>query len=186
MAMLYDITLKITTTMIRDALTNEDIARSGHLGTHFDLMDKTFPLEYTRRKGIVFDVRGIRDREIGLGDVDLSRVEEGMFAAFCTGFLEEAGYGCSRYFREHPVLSMDLIHALVEKRVSIIGIDAAGVRRGKEHTPTDQWCADRGVFIVENLSGLEPLVGKDDVIINTFPMNYVGLTGLPSRVIAEA
>lgn len=183
--MLYDITLSITTLMVRDALLNEDIARSGHLGTHFDLMDKTFPLEYTRRKGVVFDVRGIRDREIGIADVDTSKVEEGMFCAFCTGFLEEAGYGSERYFREHPVLSLDLIHALVSKRISIIGIDAAGVRRGKEHTPTDQWCADRGVFIVENLSSLEPLIGKENVIINTFPMNYVGLTGLPSRVIAE-
>ena len=26
-----------------------------------------------------------------------------------------------------------------------IGVDFAGVRRGKEHTPMDQYCADRGV-----------------------------------------
>ena len=80
---------------------------------------------------------------------------------------------------------MDLIQLLVEKGVSIIGVDCAGVRRGKEHTPTDQYCADRGVFIVENLWGLEQLLDSDHWTIHTYPMNYADVTGLPCRVIAE-
>ncbi|MCR5373060.1 MAG: cyclase, partial [Solobacterium sp.] len=44
--MRIDITLRITPGMIRDAQGNERKALSGHLGTHFDVMDKEFPLDY--------------------------------------------------------------------------------------------------------------------------------------------
>ena len=54
---------------------------------------------------------------------------------------------------------------------------------GKEHTPTDSYCASNNVFIIENLCNLGLILGNS--IINTYPMNYVGLTGLPCRVVAE-
>ncbi len=49
-----------------------------------------------------------------------------------------------------------LIDALLEKNVSIIGVDCAGVRNG---------------------------IGR--CVINTYPMNYAEMTGLPCRVVAE-
>jgi kynurenine formamidase len=36
--------------MITDAQGNIKKALSGHLGTHFDVMDQEFPLEYVERK----------------------------------------------------------------------------------------------------------------------------------------
>ena len=144
--MLADITLKITPKMMLDANGNEKKTLTGHLGTHFDVMDKEFPLEYTRRKGIVFDVSAVKERDIESSDIDLEAVEQDVFVAFRTGFIEEAGYGSERYFKEHPQLSPELIDILLDKKISIIGIDFAGVRRGKEHVPTDQRCADHGVF----------------------------------------
>ena len=149
--MKIDITLKITPKMAADAQGNEKKAFVGHLGTHFDVMNKEFPLEYTERNGIVFDVSNVKDRDITVADIDISRVTKDMFVAFYTGFIEKEGYGTKKYFTEHPQLSNELIDALLQKNVSIIGVDFAGVRRGKEHTPMDQHCADRGVFIVENL-----------------------------------
>ena len=59
------------------------------------------------------------------------------------------------------------------------------MRRGSEHTPKDQYCADRGVFVVENLLGLEKLLGYADFTVYTFPMSYADMSGLPCRVIAE-
>ncbi|MBR0418218.1 MAG: cyclase family protein [Erysipelotrichaceae bacterium] len=183
--MLIDITLRITPQMAKDAQGNEKCALVGHLGTHFDVMNKEFPLEYTRRKGIVFDVSGIIDRDIESTDIDINKVNEDMFVAFYSGFIEEAGYGSAVYFHEHPQLSRELIGALVEKKVSIIGIDFAGVRRGKEHPQTDQYCADRNVFIIENLCNLKELIDKENIVINTYPMSYAEMTGLPCRVVAE-
>ncbi len=181
--MLVDITLKVTPKMVTDAQGTERKAFTGHLGTHFDVMDKVFPLEYTERKGIVFDVSSVRDRDISADDIDLEKVGADMFVAFCTGFIEEAGYGTEEYAHGHPQLSVGLIDALLDRGVSVIGIDAAGVRRGKEHTPTDQRCADRGVFIVENLCNLKSVAGE--CVIRTFPMNFAGMSGLPCRVVAE-
>ncbi len=217
--MLIDITLKITPKMALDAQGNEKKALVGHLGTHFDVMDKEFPLEYTRRQGIVFDVsRAAKEgREIGLEDVGLAAgpsagtdasasaglsasagtaagrdaepdIQEGMFVAFFTGFIEREGYGSKAYFREHPQLSKALIEELVRRKVSLIGVDFAGVRRGREHTPTDQYCADRGVFIIENLCALgEVATASNDgrFTAHTYPMRYAEMTGLPCRVVAE-
>lgn len=181
--MLIDITLKITPQMVTDAQGNTKKAFAGHLGTHFDVMDKEFPLAYTRRRGIVFDVSSVHNRDIDLTDVDLDKVQPEMFVAFYTGFLEKTGYGSQEYFTEHPQLSDALIDALLRKGISIIGVDFAGIRRGKEHTPKDQHCADQGVFVIENLCNLKAVVGE--CIVNTYPMNYAEMTGLPCRVVAE-
>ena len=174
--MKIDITLKVT----------PKSATVDHLGTHFDIMDKEFPLEYTQRKGIVFDARGVKGRDIDTIDIDLDKVEKGMFVAFYTGFVDEVGYGTDKYFKEHPQLSNELLKKLLEKQVSIIGVDFAGVRRGAEHTPMDQYCADRGVFIVENLCSLEKVLENGGAFTaNTYPMNFAGLTGVPCRVVAD-
>ena len=183
--MLIDITLKITPKMVTDAQGNEKKSLVGHLGTHFDVMNKEFPLDYTKRKGIVFDVSNVSDRDVGLMDIDIDSVNSDMFVAFYTGFIEKEGYGGKTYFTEHPQLSDELIDSLLDKGVSIIGVDFAGVRRGKEHTPKDQYCADRGVFIIENLCNLQELNNKEDIVFNTYPMNYADMTGLPCRVVAE-
>ena len=182
--MLIDITMPITPQMLAEAKKLENKALEGHLGTHFDVMDKEFPLAYTRRKGIVFDVSCVKDRDIAAGDIDLEQVAPEMFVAFFTGFSQP--YGTQRYYQAHPQLSVALIQALLEKQVSVIGLDCAGIRRGAEHIPMDQRCADRGVFVIENLRQLPSLLeagGK--FIAHTYPMPLTGVTGLPCRVIAE-
>ena len=184
--MLIDITLKITPKMVKDAQGNEKKALVGHLGTHFDVMNKIFPLEYTKRNGVVFDVSDVKDRDIEISDIDIDRVKENSFVAFYTGFIETAGYGSPEYFHNHPQLSDALTEELIKRKISIIGIDCAGIRRGKEHTPKDQYCADNNVFVVENLCNLKKLSEiKSEFIINTYPMNYAEMSGLPCRVIAE-
>lgn len=184
--MLIDITLKITSDMVRDAGGNEKKSLSGHLGTHFDVMNKEFPLEYTERCGIVFDVSKVKNRDIDIEDIDVQSIEKDTFVAFYTGFIEKVGYGGKIYFTEHPQLSNELIDILLNEGVSIIGVDFAGVRRGKEHTPKDQYCADRGVFIVENLCNLKGVIEAGGLFTAyTFPMSYEGMTGLPCRVVAK-
>jgi kynurenine formamidase len=184
-----DITTNISSELLTRAQKNLKLAFNGHVGTHFDVMDKEFPLEYMDLKAIVFDVTGYADKEeIGVDGIRLDNVSEGMFVGFHTGFIEQEGYATKRYFSQHPQLSFDLIHALLDKHICIIGVDFAGVRRGNEHTPTDQLCADRGVFIVENLCNLSALLdGKTHTTckIGTYPVKFAGQTGLPCRVIAR-
>ncbi len=184
--MYIDITLKITPKMATDAQGNEKKALVGHMGTHFDVMNKEFPLEYLERNAIVFDVSSITSRDIEISDIDISKVEKDMFVAFYSGYIEKEGYGSKAYFSEHPQLSNELIQALVQKEISILGIDFAGVRRGKEHTPTDQFCADNGIFIVENLCNLSEITKHACYFqAYTSPMNFTDTTGIPCRVIAK-
>ncbi|MBE6728489.1 MAG: cyclase [Ruminococcaceae bacterium] len=184
--MLIDITLNVTPEMLKEASELKNPALIGHLGTHFDAMDKQFPLEYTKLDGIVFDVSAVKERDIDINDINLSPVQKNMFIAFFTGFIDEIGYGNNGYFSAHPQLSKELIEALIQKGVSIIGLDFAGVRRGAEHIPTDQYCAEFGTFIIENLVNLNALLEKGGKFTaNTYPMNIQGITGLPCRVIAE-
>jgi len=184
--MLIDITLKITPKMIADAQKMENKSLAGHLGTHFDVMDKEFPLEYTKRRGIVFDVSHIRGRDIEETDIDFSRIEKDMFVAFCTDYISEVEYGLPEYFSSHPQLSHGLIEKLVEQGISIIALDCSGIRRAPEHIPKDRYCAEHDVFVVENLVNLKELLAHGDTFTaHTYPLNYADMTGLPCRVVAE-
>jgi kynurenine formamidase len=186
--MLVDLSVEVTGFARGEAIKMEKMTSFGHLGTHFDVMNKEFPLSYTRREAIVFDASGIEDRDISAADIDCSKIEKGMFVAFHTGFVERVGYASKRYFSEHPQLSDELIEDLLERKISIIGIDFAGVRRGNEHTPKDRYCADRGVFIVENLCNLAAVLGggkQRRFVANTYPIKFSGMTGLPCRVVGE-
>ena len=184
--MMIDITLQVTPEMLGTAWNNTAKSLVGHLGTHFDVMDKEFPLDYTQRQGVVLDVSHIRDRDIEISDVDLTKVGREMFVAFYTGYIEEVEYGTPRYFKEHPQLSPELIDALLDKQISIIGLDCAGIRRAPEHVPADQRFAERGVFVVENLWNLKALLPvRTPFSLRTYPMRISGITGLPCRVVAE-
>ena len=186
--MKIDLTVPVKEEQWHDVFKNEKMASLGHLGTHFDVRDKPFNLDNTRRTGKVVDVSQVRGRDIDLEDITGIEIAPADFVMFHTGFLKQVGYGTKTYFSDHPQLSMALIHHLLDKKVSLIGIDAAGVRRGEEHTPTDQLCADRGVFIIENLTNLDVLLekaGSQPISVHTFPINFEGMSGLPCRVIAE-
>ena len=183
--MLIDLTLRVTPQMIADAEGNEKKAFTGHLGTHFDVMNKEFPLIYTELLGIVFDVSKVLEREIDVSDINVGAIGDAKFIAFYSGMIERETYGSVAYFKEHPQLSHTLIDTLLEKNISIIGVDFAGLRRGSEHTPKDQYCADHGVFIVENLVNLGAgLLSNHHFTARTYPMNFSDMTGLPCRVIA--
>jgi kynurenine formamidase len=152
------------------------------------VMDKEFPLEYVKREGMVFDVKDVGNGEIDSEHINIALLRKSMFVAFYSGYGEIHAYGTKEYSTTHPQLSRNLIDILLEKGISIIGIDFAGVRRGAEHTPMDQYCADRGVFIVENLCHLDKIVaGNKEMacIIHTYPIHFSGLSGLPCRVVAE-
>lgn len=186
--MIIDLTTLVKKDMIKGAITHVDVASSGHLGTHFDVMNKEFPLEFIERNGVVFDVSQIKDRDIEIHDIDINLVKKDMFVAFNFGYIEKVPYGTKEYFKNHPQLSNELIEELLKRRVSIIGVDCSGVRRGQEHGIADQKCADNGAFVIENLCNLKEVL-KDktnaEFIANTYPIKFEGMSGLPCRVVAK-
>ena len=186
--MKIDLSVKIKEAQWNGVLAKRSMTAFGHLGTHIDVMDKDFPLENAIRRGSVVDVSFVRGRDIEIADADWSEVSEGDFVMLHTGFLKETGYGSEEYSGTYPQLSTQLLSFLVDRKVSLVGIDAPGIRRAGERAQTDQNCADRGVFVVENMANLDRLysaAGHARLTVYTFPMNLVATTGLPCRVIAE-
>ncbi len=186
--MLIDISLPLTEKIIDEKVIHlQKEAFTGHVGTHVDVMDKPFPLEYSKREGVLFDVRGITERDIDISDVDLDAVKADMIVLFYSGFIEKEAYGTFVYEKKHPQLSDALIAALLDRHVSLIGLDFAGIRRPPEHGKNDQLCADHGAFVIENLCGLGQIHSRGK--------NFTGYimplrmsehySGLPCRILAD-
>lgn len=186
--MLIDLTLPISIGQISGG---EEFVRkiieAGHAGTHFDVMDKTFPIESFRTRGKVIDISHIRDREVEIGDLDGFVLEEGDILIFHTGWVEELGYDISgKYITKSAELSDELVAHIATSGVRLIGVDAAGVQKAKKHAAVDQYCADRNVFIVENLNNVRSLLDQGrPFTVYTAPLNRTDLSGLPCRVLAE-
>ena len=191
--MKIDLSLPLTQPMLKK-LANLTKSRAhinffGHMGTHLDLMGKTFDLNMTETMGQVFDVRAITDREILPEDIDLSSSQPGDFVMFYTGSLDRYGYGNNEYFLlSEPQLSYPLTDLLIEKKIAYIGVDMGGARKMAEHPIFDQYCADRNVFIVENLANLKQLYEQTQnqrFQAHIYPLSLADATGLPCRVIAQ-
>ena len=164
------------------------VVQFGHIGTHFDAMNKKFPLENTERRGILFDVSHVKEREIEATDINMDKITEHDFIMLYTGCLQENKFGTPAYLQTRLELSNALITYIINKKVSIIGIDFPGIRKQAEHARADQYCADHGVFVIENLANLDALLAAakgQPFLVHTYPVNYEGLTGLPCRVVAE-
>ena len=164
------------------------LEKQGHVGTHFDVMDKEFSIDKIITKGRIFDISHIKTGEVKVNDLDLSSVEKGDFVMFYSGILKQLRYGSKEYFSTHIELSNELINYLIDKEVHFIGIDMSGTQKPDTHLYIDQYCADRGVFIIENLDNLDLLLenaSNKSFTVYTFPVNMSGFSGLPCRVIAE-
>ena len=73
MGMKIDLTVELTKDRLDHLMarsSKKGLMSVGHFGTHFDAMGKTFPLDFTESRGIVFDVSSIEGRELDAGDND--------------------------------------------------------------------------------------------------------------------
>lgn len=191
--MKIDLSFKVEKKVLDEVLglstqTNKNLEKAGHIGTHFDVMDGEFSIENILTKGKVFDISHIKTGEVKATDLNLSTVQENDFVMFYSGILKEYAYGTKDYFSTYIELSDELIDYLINKKVSFIGVDMAGAKKPEDHPRIDQYCADRGIFIIENLNNLDLLLKETSgkpFTVYTFPVNMSGFSGLPCRVVAE-
>lgn len=180
--MLVDLSLEID----QSKIPNDSPFRAlGHVGTHFDVMDAAFPLESFRTKAQLVDISHVRDREVEVADLP-ETIEAGGMLILHTGYMDEIGYHGKGYNQRSAELSDAAVERITDAQVKLIGVDAAGVQKPKKHVAVDHYCAERGIFIIENLNNVAKLLETGgDITIFTMPMNYAGLSGLPCRVLAE-
>ncbi len=168
------------------------VARIGHLGTHIDLIDvPADQLELDRfiRTGKIVHVENIYDRPIEPANfAGQLPIAPGDLVVFKTDWFANC-YATEFYLKgrpdgSHPELSDATLDYLIERRVSFIGIDAAGVKKMAGHPKADTHCAAHNVFVIENVVNLDKMP-QDRFKAYCFPLNLKNSSGLPMRLVAE-
>jgi kynurenine formamidase len=163
-----------------------------HSGTHIDAPSHyiaggrsidTFAPDRFIAPGMVVDARGYAaDAPIGAAVLDGYDLQPGMIVVIRTGW--EAFWQDARYF-QHPYLSVDLAHALVERRVSLVAIDALNVDStpgGGESAHAVLLGAD--LLIAENLCNLDALICGQAYMFAIVPLLLHAADGAPARALA--
>lgn len=157
---------------------------NSHFGTHIDApahmlprgrtLDQ-FPPEAFVGEALVLDVRG--QREIR---ADLSQARSGDIVLLCTG---RSALQRDRYFELAPSLSRQTAEALVKKGVKMVGMDTFSPDGIEGGFPIHHLLLGEDILILENLTGLEPLVGKR-ILLVAAPLKLSKADGAPCRVFA--
>lgn len=154
-----------------------------NMGTHIDVMGIDVELELERLigKGVKFDISHITDRPVETYDVDLSQIRGGEFVFFQTNWDK---YLMEDKYNDHPEISLELVQRLLELDVNMIGIDALGLGKGRNHGVIDVLLGKCKKYAIENLCNLDKIPEKDFKVY-CFPTKIEGLDALPARLVVE-
>ena len=144
-----------------------------------------FPLErFVDLPTVVVDVR---DKIDSAGRIDegaiTSAVKIGHALLLCTGWSKHWGtdeYGSGR----HPWINGATAQMLVDKGVTLYGVDTLNADSFADRArPVHSILLRAGIPIIENLTGLEKLLGRD-VRLHAAPLPIVGFGSCPVRAFA--
>lgn len=154
-----------------------------HSATHIDVVSRDVQILVDRfiGPGKLLDMTGIEDRPIGPEDCLQSNICKGDFVLFKTGW--DRYLGTQKYF-QHPELSPETVEWLTNKQVNMVGIDASGLGRGKNHGLYDRLLTEKGIYVIENLTNLDR-VTAETFRVYCFPLSIEKAEALPARVLVE-
>lgn len=171
--------------MERDGYTDHYISTNTHTGTHIDAplhmiadvkaLDQ-IPIEQFVGPGRLIEVTD----GFNLESLEQANIQAGDIVLFHTGMSNH--YHEPVYFEKYPVMSEEIAHWLVERKVKMIGVDAGSVD-DVDGFPIHKILLAGNVLIVENLTNLYKLSGKEFTVY-ALPMK-LDIDGAPARVIAE-
>lgn len=168
----------------KDGFNDHLVSVGTHVGTHIDapfhmLADgetlDQIPVDKFVGSGCYIKVDGEFDLE-AIKQVD---IREGDIVLFHTGAIEY--YHEPRYYQDTPEMPEDVAHYLVEKKIKMVGMDMSGP--DEQPFKTHKILLGGGVLIIENLTNLDKLAGKDFTVY-ALPIK-LELDGAPARVIAQ-
>lgn len=143
-----------------------------HAGTHLDcpmhLLDcpermADFPLESFSGKGCLIDARGE-------GTIDYraeyDEIRSGDIVLILTGM--DCAYGSERYYSGHPAVTGKLADFFISRKIKMLGIDMPSP--DFPPFPVHKLLLGNGIFILENLTGLEQLLGLKNFEVFAVPL----------------
>jgi kynurenine formamidase len=156
------------------------VSMGTHVGTHIDAPAhmieggknlSEYPIERFQGRGhLITDFLAVKSVDLQEGDIVL----------FHTGLYH--AYHEPRYFTDYPAMSEEVAQYLIEKKVGMVGVDTCSVD-SKEGFPIHKLLLGAEILIIENLTNLEPLTGKE-FRVHAYPLK-LEIDGAPARVVAE-
>ncbi len=180
-----DPSIKIETAGVfdRDGWCDHLLSIGTHVGTHIDApmhmladgksLDK-MPIEQFVGRGVCVDVSS------GFGGVKSVDIQSGDIVLLHTGMGDK--YHDPVYFETYPVMPEEIANYLIGRGSKMIGIDACSVD-DVDGFPIHKLLLGKQVLIIENLTNLEQLFGKE-FRVYALPLKLT-VDGAPARVIAE-
>jgi kynurenine formamidase len=177
--------LKDERNMEQDGYCIWQLSSSMHAGTHVDcpmhlVNSATFigeyPLESFMGKASLLDASG--QDIIAMKNEYYEKVREGEILLIYTGF--DKYYGTKEYYESHPVITEDMAKFLVERRIKLVGIDmpSPDCKPYKAH----KILLEGGIFILENLTGLDKLLHEEDIEMFAQPLKLAAEASLVRAV----
>ncbi len=156
-----------------------------HNGTHIDApwhmvadgkkLDEILVEQFVGRGKLV----EVKDKKFNLGAVKQAGIEASDIVLFNTGMSEV--FHQPEYFNDRPQMSEEIANFLVERKVKMVGVDMCSP--DKEPFPVHRILLGAEILIIENLTNLDELTGKEFTVY-ALPLK-LQLDGAPARVIAE-
>ena len=152
-----------------------------HSGTHIDcpmhLLDSSammadYPLELFAGRGCLLDARSGVDIDY-MEEYD-KLVRKGDIVLILTGM--DLYYGSEKYYSGHPVVTERLAHFLVSREIRMLGMDMPSP--DYPPFPVHKSLLGKGIFILENLTGLEKLLEFKDFEVIAAPLKICAEAGL--------
>lgn len=152
-------------------------------GTHIDVMGVgvELPLDRLIGKGIKYDVSHILERPVEAGDIDLSLIDGGEYIFFQTNWDK---YVMEDRYNDHIEVSVELVEKLAAMDINMIGIDAPGIGRSRNHGMIDRILGEAGKYAIENLCNLDKIPEKGFKVY-CLPSKTEGLDVLQTRILVE-
>ena len=167
----------------RDGWCDHLVSLGTHVGTHIDApmhmladgksLDK-MPIEQFVGRGVCIDVSS------GFGVVKSADIQSGDIVLLHTGMADK--YHDPLYFETYPVMTEEIANYLIGRGSKMIGVDAGSVDNA-DGFPIHKILLGSQVLIIENLTNLEQLLGKQ-FRVYALPIKLC-VDGAPARVIAE-
>jgi len=94
-------------------------------------------------------------------------------------------FGTPDYVHEFPGLSVEAVHWLADRKITMFGVEAVSpAPEGEPNYRAHLACAERGITHMECLTNLDKLVGKGRFRFAGFPLRIKGGTASPIRAVA--
>lgn len=168
----------------KDGFNDHYVSIGTHVGTHIDaplhmIADgKTLdqiPIDQFFGRGVYIKVN---DKKFDLAQVQSADIRGGDIALFHTGLSDI--YQDPEYFN-HPSIPDEVADYLITKKIKMVGVDMAS----PDHEPfaIHKKLLGAGILIIENLTNLAELAGKEFTVY-ALPIK-LQVDGAPARVIAQ-